>query len=54
LTARSGGRIRIQAVSRRTIPSRAVAGGMDRKARERHENTRPVDAQQAGDLRDMA
>src|SRR5262245_39449489 len=36
------------------MPSRAVAGGMDRKARERRETARPADAQQAGGRRDMA
>jgi hypothetical protein len=47
------------------MPSRAATGGMDRKAEEEtivelsattttQRDTRPVDAQQAGDLRDMA
>jgi hypothetical protein len=47
------------------MPSRAVAGGMDRKAEEElivelsattttSRDARPAAAQQAGDLRDMA
>src|SRR5215472_15176063 len=50
-------------VSRRSLPSRAAAGGMDRKAEEEpiaellattttQRGARPVDAQQAGGLRD--
>jgi len=55
----------IEAVSGRSMPSRAVAGGMDRKAEEETmvelsattatpRDARPAGAQQAGDLRDMA
>jgi len=52
-------------MSRGSMPSRAAVGGMDRKAEEEpiaellattttQRDARPADAQQAGDLRDMA